>query len=354
MLIETELFKLHLYNCHCRHIIFGCSHDNGYARLLEDVADEPMHNHISLLEGVPYEREIAAIKSKYGNAKFEGLFRTAKIVTYQQFQSQPQGRLPLLNPSPMMPNQVSLPHFSNGAQSTQKSSKSPQMFSNDVQSPQHLSNGTEPTQFTNGRHSTPSPNMTYQSPYQPLIAHTPSTSTSSSVVNPVVASWAAKAVSVPPAQIVSPPLTPKPAGASSANIPRNKFGQRVDPVMKYDMNEVKRVQKIHMCNVHFLRRDCPYGDDCTHDHYYKPNKNELDTLKFVARQTACKFGSACDDIKCIYGHRSVFSHHPSPFWPGDSNEVSDNFPAVPLRWRVAKSAALAKIADLQPNFTASI
>ena len=52
----------------------------------------------------------------------------------------------------------------------------------------------------------------------------------------------------------------------------------------------------------FLRGDCPY-DPCTHDHYYKPNKNELATLKYVSRMTPCKFGSECDDVKCIYGHR---------------------------------------------------
>lgn len=27
------------------------------------------------------------------------------------------------------------------------------------------------------------------------------------------------------------------------------------------------------------------------------------TLKYVSRMTPCKFGSECDDLKCIYGHR---------------------------------------------------
>lgn len=65
---------------------------------------------------------------------------------------------------------------------------------------------------------------------------------------------------------------------------------------------MKRVKKIKMCNVHFLRNECPY-DPCTHDHDYRPNSNELQTLRYVSRLTPCKFGTACDDPKCIYGHR---------------------------------------------------
>ena len=128
-------------------------------------------------------------------------------------------------------------------------------------------------------------------------------------MNPVAASWATKAVSAPPAQYGSPPPTPQPTPSNTNTVPRNKYGQRIDPSVSYDKSEVKRVQKIHMCNVHFLRNDCPYGDDCTHSHSYKPNKNELLTLRCVARQTPCHFGTACDDIKCIYGHRYDSSVH---------------------------------------------
>ena len=238
-----EIFKLHLYDCHCRHIIFGCSHDNGYARLLEETqADRPVLERITLLEGVPFEKELAGLKSQYKTTKIESLFRSAKINVYQQ------------------------PYYQQQA------------------SPQAL----------------PVP---YQSPYQPGAIRTPSASTTNSSMNPMASSWASTAISTP-AHVASPPPTPKPATSKTANeIPRNRYGQRVDPYMEYDKNEVKRVQKIHMCNVHYLRHDCPYGDDCTHDHFYSPNKNELKTLKYVGRMTPCRFGTDCDDTKCIYGHR---------------------------------------------------
>ncbi len=239
---RIEIFKLHLYDCHCRRILFGCSHDNGYARLLEDVADRQNLDRITLLEGVPFERELAMLKTKYDHIRFQGLFRTAKVTLHpQQYLSQQQP-LPIVQPQ-------------------------------------------------------------YQSPYQPTVARSSSALTSNpSTMNPMAASWATAATSVPN-HIASPPPTPQPTPPSSKIIPRNRYGQRVDPVMNYDKLEVQRVKKIKMCNVHYLRNDCSFGDGCTHMHTYEPNKNELQTLRYVARMTPCRFGSDCDDPQCIYGHR---------------------------------------------------
>ncbi|KAI9871463.1 MAG: hypothetical protein M1830_002884, partial [Pleopsidium flavum] len=211
----TEIFKLHLYDCHCRQIIFGCSHDNGYARLLEELlADKPIIQRITLLEGVPFEKELAILKNTYDTTKFNTLFRTAKINVYHPQQQTPQ---------------------------------------------------------------------TYYQPAAAIARTISNTNTSS--LSPMASSWASTAMTVP-AHVASPPPTPKPA-SSSLGIPRNRYGQRVDPILNYDKNEVNRVKKIHMCNVHYLRGDCPYGDDCSHDHGYKPTKNEFTTLKYVARMTPC-------------------------------------------------------------------
>ncbi|MCJ1339697.1 hypothetical protein MMC09_004987 [Bachmanniomyces sp. S44760] len=236
----SELFKLYLHNSHCRHILFGCSHDNGYARLLEDISDRPVIDSVTLLEGVPFERELAALKSKYETTRFNGLFRTSKVNMYPQYS---QGLAP-------------------------------------------------PT--------SQSQSSSYQSPYQNLTQR----SSTSATLNPAANTWANAAIAAPPTHMASPPPTPKPQSSSARihGIQRNRFGERVDPIMKYDKEEVNRVRKIKMCNVHFLRGDCPYGDECTHTHFYKPNKNEIQTLKFVARGTPCRFGTACDDEKCIYGH----------------------------------------------------
>jgi len=120
-------------------------------------------------------------------------------------------------------------------------------------------------------------------------------------LNPSAPTWASTAMAAP-MQVASPPPTPQPTLKAAKEVPRNRHGQRIDPVVQYDPQEVKRIKKMKMCNVHFLRNDCPY-DPCTHDHHYKPNRNELATLRYVSRMTPCKFGSECDDLKCIYGHR---------------------------------------------------
>lgn len=145
----------------------------------------------------------------------------------------------------------------------------------------------------------------YQSPYQPITGN-PNPSpvpSNSSAMNPKAASWASTANAA--AQLASPPPTPTPNishPATSEEIPRNKFGQRVDPPTVYDREVVNRVRSLKLCNVHFLRHDCAY-DPCTHSHKYKITKNELQSLKTLARMVPCYYGPDCDDPKCIYGHR---------------------------------------------------
>ncbi|MCJ1281521.1 hypothetical protein MMC26_000841 [Xylographa opegraphella] len=283
----SELFKLFVNNSHCKHIIFGGSHDNGYARLLEDIAGQATPNQITLLEGVPFERELAIMKSKYLFTRFDTLFRSTKINIYQQQYQQLQQIRPQPNSQSQSMSQMA-PSYMSNLQSSHSSG---------------LHNGVPDGLST--AFPVPQPQQTgYQSPYHTSMTRTPSESTNNSMMNPLAPTWANKVVSAPPAQTASPPPTPQPSTMENANkIPRNKFGQRIDPTIQYDKSEVRRVQKIHMCNVHFLRHDCPYGNDCTHDHFYKPSKNELLTLRVIARGTPCNFGSACDDIKCIYGHR---------------------------------------------------
>ncbi|KAI4919977.1 hypothetical protein J4E90_002117 [Alternaria incomplexa] len=113
--------------------------------------------------------------------------------------------------------------------------------------------------------------------------------------------WAAKAAAPPPPVTETPVY--KPANREEV-IARNRAGQRVDPPCKdYDKAEVDRMKKIKLCNVHFLRAECPYDTKCTHLHAYKPTSDELATLRLVARMAPCSNGSVCQDIRCIYGHR---------------------------------------------------
>lgn len=231
------MFKLHLFDCHCKLVILGCSHDNGYARLLEEyTSDDAVKNRIGLLEGVPFERELVTMQNSFRSMKFKGLFRSSKIVVPTQPQHSPQ----VMMSPPITRTMSSLSATTNGSS----------------------------------------------------YASTPTNGSGA---------WAA-AAAMPPVALSSPPLTPQPIQTDPMYIPRNRWGQRIDSELKYDRNMVKQVKALKMCNVHFLRGDCPY-ETCSHDHFYKPSKNELATLRYIARMAPCRMGSECDDAKCIYGHR---------------------------------------------------
>jgi hypothetical protein len=117
----------------------------------------------------------------------------------------------------------------------------------------------------------------------------------------VLNSWAALAAAPAPPPKKEEPIY-KPAQRDEV-IARNRDLQRVDPPCRdYDKTEVDRVKKLKLCNVHYLRQECPYGNECTHSHAYKPTKEETNTLKLVARMAPCVYGTACTDVRCIYGH----------------------------------------------------
>ncbi|KAG8530314.1 uncharacterized protein KY384_004816 [Bacidia gigantensis] len=242
----------------------GTGKDRADDKISEDVAETSIMNSITLLEGVPFERELEQLKSLYSATKFDGLFRTEKINIYNTQNRETQ------RPAATAPPQSNGLHQPPQYQSTYQSSLPP------IQQ---------------------QPSQTHQ--IQPQLRTTSSSSASSAPLNAAAPTWASAAMK--PA-LASPPLTPQPAKSVIPQVPRNRLGQRVDPVGTYDPQEVKRIKSKKMCNVHFLRNDCPY-DPCTHDHYFQPTKNELATLRYVSRMTPCKFGLECDDLKCIYGHR---------------------------------------------------
>lgn len=229
------MFKLHVYDPRCKHVIFGCSHDNGFARLLEKyMFDTTVTKRVTLLEGVPFEKELVTLP--YKRQKFGSLFRAEKINV-------------------------------NAAQ---------------ILGPAAIRSLTR----------TPSESV--------------SSLTESGYNKPgAISSWASKAAAAatvlpptPPVQktVLALPLTKE-------TIPRNRAGQRVDPILKYDKEAVDKVRRLKMCNIHFLRNECPYGEKCTHRHDKAPTPKELEILRVVARMACCRNGSACEDPKCIYGHR---------------------------------------------------
>lgn len=272
----AENFKIFSQDYHCRKLLFGCSHDNGYARVLEECSDKPeIVSKVILLEGVPFEKELLPLP--YGTKKFPGVFRDSKLVA-----------LGTNAPPPVRPLQPS-----------------------GISSPATASKVYDVAPGLPGRFPAPPPQV-MDSPIpgraSMALPRTPSSSTIASdgfvaTLRPalVVNSWAAKAAAPPPPASASPAYEP---ADRNKVIARNRAGQRIDPPTKdYDKPEVDRIKKLKLCNVHFLRQECPYDMQCTHKHSYQPSRSEIVTLRLVARMSPCLMGSACQDYKCIFGHR---------------------------------------------------
>jgi hypothetical protein len=86
MLINIETFKLYQGDFHCRQIFLGCSHDNGYARILEDSATDDVYvQRVTLLEGVPFEKELLGLPFK--SKKFPEIFRNTKLSEWSSHSS---------------------------------------------------------------------------------------------------------------------------------------------------------------------------------------------------------------------------------------------------------------------------
>lgn len=272
----AENFKIFSQDYHCRKLLFGCSHDNGYARVLEEHSDKSeIVSKVILLEGVPFEKELLPLP--YGTKKFPGIFRDSKLVAFGL-----NATLPVLS---LQSSDTSTP-----AAASQVYNVAPGLSSRFLAPLPQVINSPIPANV----------NM--------VLPRTPSASTIASdgfvaVLRPapVVHSWAAKAAAPPPPASALPAYEPT---DRNKVIARNRAGQRIDPPIKaYEKAEVDRVKKLKLCNVHFLRQECPYNMQCSHAHAYSPSHSEIATLRLVARMSPCSMGSACQDYKCIFGHR---------------------------------------------------
>ncbi|TKA67600.1 hypothetical protein B0A49_04582 [Cryomyces minteri] len=200
----TEVFKLHLYDYRCRQILFGCSHDNGYARLLEELSiDEECRNRVTLIGGVPLEKELADLSFK--KTRFQTLFRTTKINTHQQ--------------------------------------------------PEFVSDFRPVTYDTNAFPSTLNQTSGLVTPQSTNVS---STVTSSEWPSLATGTWAAAAKNAPPfvpgQSTLSAAKIIAQKSSAPTQIPRNRKGQRIDPSLKgiYDKDEIARIKRMKMCNVHYL------------------------------------------------------------------------------------------------------
>ncbi|KAK6381273.1 hypothetical protein LTS17_004330 [Exophiala oligosperma] len=251
----SEQFQTSLYDCHCHQVILGCSSDSHYASLLEDtLKDSTVLDHITLLESIPFEKNLATLKDQFKIIKFDNIFRTTKLCPSQAL---PKG--------PLQAVTATLPALSRVESNT--------------------TNGTGSSSST--------PAMTWAS-----LTAQPA---------PVPAVSAPKAGSTrtsTPTSLRSP--EPVSAVASTGkSIDRNRNGQRIDKVDSTIPNyEIQRIKKLKLCNIYYLQGpEYCTSNNCSHSHTYPLSKGERNVLREVARMTPCYYKMDCSDPECIYGHR---------------------------------------------------
>lgn len=273
--IPSENLKLYLYNYYCRHILFGGSHKDDYANMLQPyMNDTQAKGRITLLEGVPFGPELAALPLR--QKKIPGIFRDVQTTL--------PGPLHIRTDSRMRP----------GSSTSLNAASS--VFTPRTQTPSLSSPFGSVTSFDH--------NAMTGRPY-----HRAEASMNGSSAEIDDGSWsqvASRNAHRPVKDLVaSPPRLPAPT------IQRNKKGYRIDTVIQCDRNEVQRLKKLKACNQHYIGNGCCHynagkADKCPHNHHFQFSPSDLKALRVVARETPCKKGHDCEDLKCIYGHQCPF------------------------------------------------
>ncbi|GAB7357770.1 hypothetical protein MBLNU459_g0419t1 [Dothideomycetes sp. NU459] len=269
-----ENLEMHTYNFQCRQIILGCSDHEIYPRVLKKVsADKACHSRIVLLSGTPLDKDFAALP--FLTTSMGTIFRNTKIDKHGAIDY--------------------LPQYEPSVSDLADAALGPGLMTPPSSTPPYSS-------LSHSR-------LDHASSLTSYASHLRKTSVESSAncsdpALPKSATWASTAKKVAGLPVTTAARLPE----KDLGIRRNKKGQRLDPpTTEFRKDEVDRLKKMKLCNSYYLRNDCPYKDEvCTHDHCYKPTKSEFETLKLVARMSACIYDSACDDPKCIYGHRCPF------------------------------------------------
>ncbi|KAK6004966.1 hypothetical protein QM012_007745 [Aureobasidium pullulans] len=264
--------RMSIVDQHCKHILFGCEDGEIYGPMLKGIASNfEIRSRITLLHGTQLADRLVLLKLAAN--QMSHIFRDTKIDV-----SRLTDRIPEL---------ISVPSLLRESVSPPPLSSSPA------------------TSHSGSRVATTAVHPAVRSLHSRQVSASSNQSVDVSAMP--ITSWAmaakkGAAVKAPPQDVVKERELP------ADGIRRNRKGQRIDPpTPEFKKDEVNRLKKLKLCNAHHLRRNCPYPDGkCEHDHFYKCNMRELETLKLVARMSACIHGSECSDAGCIYGHRCPF------------------------------------------------
>lgn len=296
-LATTEQLRVHISDYKCHHIFIGCSTNDPHQSLFSPYLEDPISmSRMTLIKG-PESPRADAVPI---NSITIDLFRTTKLSDDLNGWIQP---FPPPKPigTPLIGTRILPTNYTPPARS---SSVSP--FSSAVKPFSSSRRGTDTTFNTDMSSAAPSvaDSQAEDQPPKKSSAWAKVAERGHITAEAEAAKTGKKAAAMTKASSV-PSLKPEQLLAQGI-IPRNRHGQRIDPpCVEYDKNEILRLRRAKMCNVHYLKGNCPFGDKCTHDHQYPATKEDLKRLELVARLQPCNSGPNCDDVGCIYGHRCI-------------------------------------------------
>jgi hypothetical protein len=267
---------MNIGDAHCKHILFGCEDGEIYAPILRRLAENShTRPRVTLLYETLLDSRLAALQ--FAETRMDLVLRNTKVDIPRSIE------VPEISPVPV-----------------------PALLRESVSPPPSSSSSPATTSCSGSRTATGTAHPAVLESHSRKVSNTSVQSVSVSAGPSTSWAMAAKkgaAVKTPLKKSVN-----EQEQLPADGIRRNRKGQRIDPpTPEFKKDEVNRLKKLKLCNVHHLRGDCPYPNGkCEHDHLYKCNPKELATLKLVARMSACIHGSECPDAKCIYGHRCPF------------------------------------------------
>jgi hypothetical protein len=251
--IVTGLFKLCVSDVHCKHIIFGGSADNGYARLLVAYAgDEVQRERITMLEGPPFALELRRLADKFKTTSFPRVFRDTKLSDARSL-------------------------FGHAA-------------------PANFAVGlVSPTKRT----------------FASMLNETPAKNPNPSFAAPPTYSENLQQQQAGMLNDMNNGHNYQIADNSDKNnldkytiIYKNSKGERVDSYIAKPSFEIMGKLKSRgrkLCNNHHFFRNCQWGDNCTYDHA-EISEEELNAQRWIARGVPCKGGLGCENEYCTSGH----------------------------------------------------
>lgn len=269
--------RVHIHDWQCRQILFGCSHDNGYARLLGSyLSDDNALGRVTLLEGAPFESDLSVLP--FEKKKLAGLFRDSKI---------------------------SFDYL--GAELSRL---------------RHDSRNNEPKNIFNPASAIFTPPTQTPAPGTPIAVSEAALSRTNSINSMTPSDTPALVKAATPAgtpgggwatiaaKNASKPLKDIKKPEEGPTILLNEKGMRIDKKFDYDHNAVFDLKQKKLCNQHYIGRGCCHhkaaNRACPHRHDYPLSKEGEKWLRVVARETVCKKGTACLEFDCIYGHHCPY------------------------------------------------